>query len=246
MSERIELYTTPKGGEHTAPTEDAKKAAWEAAKKQGVEGAKMTYGTKTGVYALVLPEGTAKKDVTAIQKATKEFRTPEAQAELAEQLPTIKAEAAAAREAKAAEGAEKPAKEAKEAKEPEAPRVGIDIYPLAPQGEVTAKEGESAEKAGTRTANAEMASDVRAKAAEAGIDNVAVAYHPKNQRWEIGVRGASEKQIADLTDAVSAYRTDEAKAAWAANAPERPASKGKEEGPDVAEQAAAQKGGAER
>lgn len=246
MSERIELYTTPKGGEHTKPTEEAKKAAWAAAEAAGVsEGAKMSYGSKTGVYALTLPEGASKKAVTAVTKATAEFRTPEAKAELAEQLPAIKAEAAAAREAKAAEkdGAEKPAKEAKE---PQAPRVGIDIYPVAPKGEVVAKEGETADKATSRTAAAEMAGDVRAKAAEAGIDNVAVAYHPKNQRWEIGVRGASEEQIGALTEAVSGYRTDEAKAAWQANAPERPVSKGKAEEPEVSEQAAMAKGGAER
>ena len=108
------------------------------------------------------------------------------------------------------------------------------------------KEGESPEKANSRTAAAEMANDVRAKASEAGLENVAVAYHPKNHRWEIGVRGASEEQIGALTEAVSGYRTDEAKAAWEANAPERPASKGKAEEAGVAEQAAMQKGGAER
>ena len=241
MSERIELFTTPTGGEHTKPTEEVKKAAWEAAKSAGVEGAKMSYAAKTGVYALTLPEGTTKKAVTAIQKATKEFRTPEAQAELAEQLPTIKAEAAAARAAKET-GAEKPAKEAKE---PKAPRVGIDIYPLAPTGEVVAKEGESADKAASRTAAAEMASDVRAKASEAGLD-AKVSYHPGNHRWEIGVRGASEEEVSKLSEAVGNYRTDEAKAAWEANAPERPASKGKAEEPEVSEQAAMQKGGAER
>lgn len=243
MSERIELYTSPKGGEHTKPTEEAKKAAWAAAEAAGVsEGSKMSYSSKNGVYALTLPEGATKKAVNAVKKATEEFRTPEAKAELAEMLPSIKAEAAAARADKESgkEAAEKPAKE------PQAPRVGIDIYPLAPKGEVVAKEGETADKANSRTAAAEMATDVREKAAEAGIENVAVAYHPKNHRWEIGVRGASEEQVGALQEAVAGYRTDEAKAAWEANAPERPASKGKAEEPEVAEQAAMAKGGAER
>jgi hypothetical protein len=259
MAERIELYSTTDGGEHTAKTDDMKKAAWAAVDAIGMahgtrEGAKDSdkpvvgdpeKGTATLVYLKTQDayamniDGASEASIASFKEATAEFRTPEAKAEMS-------AAVAAYREGKAAEGPKEPkaAKEPKapkEPKEPELPRSNIRVFPLPVE-----VEGDADPK--------KAASAAMFKIADAAIEDLGLtgtvkgSYSPKEKAFVLGGRGLSDENVAAIEEKMAAYRTPEAEAAWRANAPADVAkastAKGpaEAEGPDLAAAAAKEAG----
>lgn len=235
MAERIELYSTPEGGEHTKPTDEVKKDAWAQAEALGVkDGARMGYNAKDGSYALILAEGVDEAKVAQLREGTAHYRTDEAKAELAAALPGIKEAAAASRDEKAP--AEKAPAAEKAPKEPELPRTSIALFPTP----VTVEEGQDAGKA----AASAMLKESDKAIDELGLKGVAKnSYDMKAGNWVVGGRGLSDEAVKGLEDKLASFRTPEAESAWRANAPEKPksAAKGPEEGAEVAA-AAAKKG----
>lgn len=246
MADRIELYATKDGGEHTIKSDDMKVAAWKAAEDLGIKDqAKMSYSNKTGAFAMTF-DGAEPEKVAQFVESTAQFRTDEAKAESAAKLPETQAAAAAERAEKAAAPAKEPVQKApKEPKEPQLPRSDVPIYPLA----VEAAEGQDPKKA---------ASSAMAKAAETVIeglglkDQVKVSYDMMASNWRVGGRGLSDDNVKALQDGLAEYRTPEAESAWRSNAPVKDAAakdtgaKGpaEAEGPDLS--GVAKGAGAER
>ena len=247
MAERIELISTPEGGEHTKSTNDMKTDAWKIAEELGVKDeAKMSYSPKSGVYAMTLSDNVAPEKVAEFTERTASYRTDEARAELAAALPGVKEASAASREEKASAPEKAPVEKApKEPKEPQLPRSDVALYPLP----VEPAEGQDPRKA----ASSAMAKVAEGVIEELGLkDSVKFSYDMQNSHFRVGGRGLSEDNVKALQDGLADYRTPEAEAAWKSNAPVKDAAakdtgaKGpvEAEGPDLS--GAAKGAGAER
>jgi len=231
MADRIELYATKDGGEHTISSDEMKTQAWKAAEDLGIKDqAKMSYSSKTGAFAMTF-DGVAPEKVAEFTEKTAQFRTDEAKAESAAKLPETQAKAATERAEKASTP---PVEKApKEPKEPQLPRSDVVIYPLPAEP----AEGQDPKKA----AAAAMAKTAESVIEGLGLkDTVKVSYDIQNSNWRVGGRGLSDDSVKALQDGLADYRTPEAEAAWKSNAPVKDASakdtgaKGPAEGPDVA------------
>jgi hypothetical protein len=243
MAERFELASMPKGGEHTQSTDDVKKAAWDLTETLGVKDeASMSYSPKTGMFIMTLSDAVEPAALESFRTGTDKFRTEEAKAELAANLPAIKAEFAAGKEAKAAE----PAKE-KPVKEPALPRSDIAIFPLPVEASAI-REGQTPEKA----MGFAMLTEANAIIDDMGLKGtVKYSFDKQNDNHRFGGNGLSEETVKSVESALAKYRTPEAEAAWREAGPARvetraaaAAISGK--GPVEAEAPAPAKGGAER